>query len=243
MSVVGDRDRVATRSRTETRVTNYDIDDVRGYPAQSAEKGCGDHDRGRRPCRPSGSTRSTTWLKVNKVELAVVGELLLRGPQTEGDLRARASRMEPLADLGAVQAILDALAPARAGPLFVSARPEAGRVCHSWAVPARRARKGSSRVCRQAGSRGRGTRRDFPPRVRDSTRRPPRPDGSARWRRSAPRARNASTQNGRPHKRDSRPQVAARHLTASSRSPHYSGQAISRVRQELSSGWDVPFHD
>ncbi|WP_165245218.1 YceH family protein [Paludisphaera soli] len=50
------------------------------------------------------------WLKVSKVELAVVAELLLRGPQTEGDLRARASRMEPLADLPALQAQLEALA-------------------------------------------------------------------------------------------------------------------------------------
>ncbi|APW59394.1 YceH family protein [Paludisphaera borealis] len=49
------------------------------------------------------------WLKVSKVELAVVVELLLRGPQTEGELRARASRMEPLADLAALQAQLDSL--------------------------------------------------------------------------------------------------------------------------------------
>ena len=41
------------------------------------------------------------WLKVSKVELAVLAELLLRGPQTEGELRARASRMEPLEDLPA----------------------------------------------------------------------------------------------------------------------------------------------
>jgi uncharacterized protein len=51
------------------------------------------------------------WLKVSKVELAVLAELLLRGPQTEGELRARASRMEPLADLPALQANLDALTP------------------------------------------------------------------------------------------------------------------------------------
>jgi len=51
------------------------------------------------------------WLKVNKVELAVLAELLLRGPQTEGDLRARASRMEPLNDLPALQAVLDGLVP------------------------------------------------------------------------------------------------------------------------------------
>ena len=50
------------------------------------------------------------WMKVSKVELAVMAELLLRGPQTEGELRARASRMEPLADLAALQAILEALA-------------------------------------------------------------------------------------------------------------------------------------
>jgi uncharacterized protein YceH (UPF0502 family) len=49
------------------------------------------------------------WLKVSKVELAVLAELLLRGPQTEGELRARASRMEPLTDLPALQAILEAL--------------------------------------------------------------------------------------------------------------------------------------
>src|SRR5947209_11648958 len=34
--------------------------------------------------------------RVDKVELAILGELLLRGPQTEGELRARASRMEPI---------------------------------------------------------------------------------------------------------------------------------------------------
>ena len=49
------------------------------------------------------------WLKVNKVELAVMAELLLRGAQTEGDLRVRASRMEPLTDLAALQTNLDAL--------------------------------------------------------------------------------------------------------------------------------------
>jgi uncharacterized protein YceH (UPF0502 family) len=51
------------------------------------------------------------WLKVSKFELAVLAELLLRGPQTEGDLRARASRMEPLPDLASLQTILEALAP------------------------------------------------------------------------------------------------------------------------------------
>lgn len=52
------------------------------------------------------------WFKVSKVELAILGELMLRGPQTEGDLRARANRMserEPINDLGALQSLLTSL--------------------------------------------------------------------------------------------------------------------------------------
>lgn len=49
------------------------------------------------------------WLGVDKVELAVVAELLLRGAQTEGELRGRASRMEPIADLTALRPVLDRL--------------------------------------------------------------------------------------------------------------------------------------
>jgi uncharacterized protein len=51
------------------------------------------------------------WLKASKVELAIIAELLLRGPQTEGELRARASRMEPLPDIATLQAVLEALVP------------------------------------------------------------------------------------------------------------------------------------
>lgn len=49
------------------------------------------------------------WLGVSKAELAVMAELLLRGAQTLGDLRARAARMEPIADLPALKPIVDAL--------------------------------------------------------------------------------------------------------------------------------------
>jgi uncharacterized protein YceH (UPF0502 family) len=49
------------------------------------------------------------WLGVEKVEIAVMAELLLRGAQTEGELRIRASRMEPIADLPAMRAVLTAL--------------------------------------------------------------------------------------------------------------------------------------
>jgi uncharacterized protein YceH (UPF0502 family) len=49
------------------------------------------------------------WLGVNKVELAVMAELLLRGTQTEGELRGRAARMEPIADVAALRPVLDSL--------------------------------------------------------------------------------------------------------------------------------------
>lgn len=47
--------------------------------------------------------------KVSKVEMAIVAELLLRGPQTEGDLRIRASRMEEIKDLDELRALLKGL--------------------------------------------------------------------------------------------------------------------------------------
>jgi uncharacterized protein YceH (UPF0502 family) len=43
---------------------------------------------------------------VDKVDLAVLAELLLRGPQTEGELRGRAARMEPIDDLDALRKAL-----------------------------------------------------------------------------------------------------------------------------------------
>ncbi len=92
-------------------ITNYDQDDVEDA-LQSLRK------KGATILVESGSGRVPRWkhtlyqwLKVSKAELAVIIELLLRGPQTEGELRARASRMEPLADLAVLQTILDALTP------------------------------------------------------------------------------------------------------------------------------------
>ncbi len=49
------------------------------------------------------------WLGVDKVELAVMAELLLRGSQAVGELRGRAARMEPIKDIGELTPILDSL--------------------------------------------------------------------------------------------------------------------------------------
>jgi hypothetical protein len=49
------------------------------------------------------------WMGVSRPELAVLAELLLRGAQSLGDLRARAARMEPIPDLAALKPIVDGL--------------------------------------------------------------------------------------------------------------------------------------
>jgi uncharacterized protein YceH (UPF0502 family) len=49
------------------------------------------------------------WLDVEKVELAVMAELLLRGEQTLGDLRARAARMDRIAGLNELKPIVASL--------------------------------------------------------------------------------------------------------------------------------------
>jgi uncharacterized protein YceH (UPF0502 family) len=49
------------------------------------------------------------WLGVDKIELSVMAELLLRGEQTVGELRGRASRMDPIESLEALRPILQSL--------------------------------------------------------------------------------------------------------------------------------------
>ncbi|HEY2894244.1 MAG TPA: DUF480 domain-containing protein [Pirellulales bacterium] len=63
------------------------------------------------------------WLGVEKLELAVMAELLLRGAQTEGELRARAARMDPIADLETLRGVLNSL---QSKKLVISLTP-AGR--------------------------------------------------------------------------------------------------------------------
>jgi uncharacterized protein YceH (UPF0502 family) len=49
------------------------------------------------------------WFGISGAEAAVMTELLLRGPQTLGELRQRASRMDPIPDLGSLQVLLSGL--------------------------------------------------------------------------------------------------------------------------------------
>ncbi len=91
-------------------VTNYDADDIEAILQDLRRKGA--------VVMVEGSGRVVRWkhtlydwlgLRGRAAEMAVLAELLLRGPQTEGELRQRASRMDPVPDLQALQTILNYL--------------------------------------------------------------------------------------------------------------------------------------
>lgn len=64
-------------------------------------------------------------LHVRAAELAILAELLLRGPQTQGELRSRASRMAPMETLDIVRDMLRALMD-RPEPLVKQLSPAPG---------------------------------------------------------------------------------------------------------------------
>ena len=66
-------------------------------------------------------------LQFTPQERAIVCELLLRGPQTPGELRSRASRMAPFSEVTEVEAALDRLAQDPGGPRVVQLAREPGR--------------------------------------------------------------------------------------------------------------------
>jgi uncharacterized protein YceH (UPF0502 family) len=68
---------------------------------------------------------ATGALRVRAGEMAVLAELLLRGPQTQGELRGRASRMTPLESLDVVRDMLRALRE-RPEPLVRDLPPSPG---------------------------------------------------------------------------------------------------------------------
>lgn len=66
-------------------------------------------------------------LKFTPQELAILCELMLRGPQTPGELRTRASRMAKFGEVGEVEAALNALANREDGPFVMRLAREPGR--------------------------------------------------------------------------------------------------------------------
>jgi len=72
-------------------------------------------------------------LRFTPQETAIVCELLLRGPQTPGELRARTPRMAELPDPGIIESLLAALASRPDGPIVAQLPREVGRRDSRWA--------------------------------------------------------------------------------------------------------------
>jgi len=66
-------------------------------------------------------------LELTPQETAILCELLLRGPQTPGELRGRAGRMAQISDVAEVESALNALASRADGPFVVRLAREPGR--------------------------------------------------------------------------------------------------------------------
>jgi len=66
-------------------------------------------------------------LQFTPQERAIVCELLLRGPQTPGELRSRAARMAEFTDADQAQSALEALASRESGPMVQRLAREPGR--------------------------------------------------------------------------------------------------------------------
>lgn len=91
-------------------ITNFDADDVEDVLQDLRQQGAA--------VRIEGSGRVTKWkhnlyewldLRNKPEEMAILAELMLRGPQTEGELRGRVSRMDPIPDLPTLQSKLEFL--------------------------------------------------------------------------------------------------------------------------------------
>jgi uncharacterized protein YceH (UPF0502 family) len=72
-------------------------------------------------------------LKFTPQETAIVCELLLRGPQTPGELRSRARRMADFPDPGVIESLLAGLANRPAGAIVVRLAREPNRRDSRWA--------------------------------------------------------------------------------------------------------------
>jgi uncharacterized protein YceH (UPF0502 family) len=66
-------------------------------------------------------------LKFSPAQTAIVCELLLRGPQTPGELRAHAARLAPLRDVEQVESELEELMTRPEGPFVTKLAREPGR--------------------------------------------------------------------------------------------------------------------
>jgi uncharacterized protein YceH (UPF0502 family) len=90
-------------------VTRYDEDTVREAAQRLSRYGLARLASGHSSRSVKYRHLAEEGLGLDRVELAVLAVLLLRGPQTHGELKARSERMAPIASLGEVDSVLGTL--------------------------------------------------------------------------------------------------------------------------------------
>ena len=110
-----DLDETTVQQTLDQLVKKYLVSEASGYGSRVAKYR-------HRFCNTEYGT-----LKFSPQELGIVCELLLRGPQTPGELRSRASRLCALKDVSEVEAALEALAQREDGPYVVRLSREPGK--------------------------------------------------------------------------------------------------------------------
>ena len=102
------------------------LDDLKAHQLVRTEYARGSH-------TPKSAHRLAEQLDVDDAQMAVLALLLLRGPQTVGELRSRADRMHGFASLELVEAVLQSLATHRFGPLVALQDRQPGQKEARWA--------------------------------------------------------------------------------------------------------------
>jgi len=114
-------------------VVSYDEDDVRDALDGLREKDlviiCGPRDSR----VPKYDNYLADKLGLTPAEVAVMCVLLLRGPQTPGELRARTERMHAFEELSEIEATLDGLASREESPLVARLPRQPGRKEYRYA--------------------------------------------------------------------------------------------------------------
>jgi uncharacterized protein YceH (UPF0502 family) len=107
-------------------VVNYDEETVRKSLETLRAKGLAMIHSGRDVRVPKFAQRLSAALNLGNREMALLGVLLLRGPQTAGELKDRAHRAHPFDDLESVEACLRRLAESEPKPLVVKLERQPG---------------------------------------------------------------------------------------------------------------------
>jgi len=110
-----DLDETQVQAAVDSLIARYQVNVAAGYGSRVSKY---QH----RFCNTNYGT-----LKFTPQELAIVCELFLRGPQTPGELRSRASRLAPFRDAVQVEETLDHLATREDGPYVVKLAREPGK--------------------------------------------------------------------------------------------------------------------